>query len=44
MFNGKDLMSYLNIKADIQYVHTIADIKANKIDLKSCLNLIEDLH
>ncbi|CDW78660.1 UNKNOWN [Stylonychia lemnae] len=43
-FDQEELNKTLERKVDVEVVQTLQDIKANKVDLEGCLNLIESLH
>ncbi len=43
-FDQEELHKILERKADVDFVQNLGDVKANKIDLEGCLNLIESVH
>lgn len=43
-FDHEELQKLFDKKADVTSVQSVKDIKANKIDVEGCLNLIESVH
>lgn len=43
-FDQEELSKTLERKADLEYVMTLQDIKANKLDLEGCVTLIQSVY